>query len=561
VRTRARVAVVLSVIVPVAWAEFVWRWTAHTSLLAPMLDLRFLLELAAGSARLRPEATAIWLASLAWVPLVFAAVVLRSPWGVLASGLLGWAWATASVFHLGVKPVLAAAPLLLLGLLGFLAVKALRPRPRGARWASPAELPAPVEDASVFLGWTRGRWGGAREVAVPAAKEGVNVLALLRTGGGKSSLLARQLLAWPGAAVVLDPKGELWEKTASVLHMEGRPVYCLHLGEDRTHAWDPLVTQPQATIEAICSDPAESPGDRYWSQAAAREFRRIHTAARSAGVDTWAFLHDVLQLPPTRAAARLQEIGLDVEADSTEWRSAWQTLGTRLQALPEAIALLSGKDFSVADLREARGAVYIVTPPALLRPAAPILRGLWTALMYDLRQRGDPVLALLDEVGVVSPPDLPDLLAIARGYRVSVVAVAQSRSQLRAAYGDLAQSIVDNCRAIIVGASEDLDTCAWVSEKCGQVEEEIITTSTSRYDETRTVTLRRRPLISPEEVRMLPNDLWIVFLAERPPALVTRYTWGQFVEPPPPPEPPLRGPLQAISLRPAGRRQAPRLLE
>ena len=548
-------------IVPVAWAEFVWRWTAHTSLLAPMLDLRFLLELAAGSARLRPEATAIWLASLAWVPLVFAAVVLRSPWGVLASGLLGWAWATASVFHLGVKPVLAAAPLLLLGLLGFLAVKALRPRPRGARWASPAELPAPVEDASVFLGWTRGRWGGAREVAVPAAKEGVNVLALLRTGGGKSSLLARQLLAWPGAAVVLDPKGELWEKTASVLHMEGRPVYCLHLGEDRTHAWDPLVTQPQATIEAICSDPAESPGDRYWSQAAAREFRRIHTAARSAGVDTWAFLHDVLQLPPTRAAARLQEIGLDVEADSTEWRSAWQTLGTRLQALPEAIALLSGKDFSVADLREARGAVYIVTPPALLRPAAPILRGLWTALMYDLRQRGDPVLALLDEVGVVSPPDLPDLLAIARGYRVSVVAVAQSRSQLRAAYGDLAQSIVDNCRAIIVGASEDLDTCAWVSEKCGQVEEEIITTSTSRYDETRTVTLRRRPLISPEEVRMLPNDLWIVFLAERPPALVTRYTWGQFVEPPPPPEPPLRGPLQAISLRPAGRRQAPRLLE
>jgi hypothetical protein len=551
------------VIVPVAWAEFVWRWTAHTSLLAPMLDLRFLLELAAGSARLRPEATAIWLAALSWVPLIVAAVVLRSPWGVLASGLLGWAWATASVFHLGVKPVLAATPLLLLAVLGFLAVKALRPRPRGARWASPAELPAPVEDASVFLGWTRGRWGGAREVAVPAAKEGVNVLALLRTGGGKSSLLARQLLAWPGAAVVLDPKGELWERTASVLHMEGRPVYCLHLGGDRTHAWDPLVTQPQATIEAICSDPAESPGDRYWSQAAAREFRRVYEATRWAGVNTWAFLHEVLQLPPTRAAARLQEIGLDVEADSTEWRSAWQTLATRLQALPEAVALLSGSDFSVADLREARGAVYIVTPPALLRPAAPILRGLWTALMYDLRQRGDPVLALLDEVGVVSPPDLPGLLAMARGYRVSVVAVAQSLSQLQAAYGRLAQSIVDNCRAIIAGASEDLDTCAWVSEKCGQVEveEEIITTSTSRYDETRTVTLRQRPLIRPEEVRMLPDDVWILFLARRPPALVTRYTWGQFVEPPPPPEPPLRGPLQAISLRPAGRRQAPRLLE
>jgi hypothetical protein len=548
------------VIVPVAWAEFVWRWIAHTSLLAPMLDLRLLLELAAGSARLRPEATAIWLASLSWVPLVFAAVVLRSPWGVLASGLLGWAWATASVFHLGVKAVLAAAPLLLLAVL---AVN-LRPRrpTRGARWASPAELPAPAEDVpSVFLGWTRGRWGGGREVAVPAADEGVNVLALLRTGGGKSSLLARQLLAWPGAAVVLDPKGELWEKTASVLHMEGRPVYCLHLGRDRTHAWDPLVTQPQATIEAICSDPAESPGDRYWSQAAAREFRRVYEATRWAGVNTWAVLHEVVRLPPTRAAARLQEIGLDVEADSTEWRSAWQTLCTRLQALPEAVALLSGSDFSVADLREARGAVYIVTPPALLRPAAPILRGLWTALMYDLRQRGDPVLALLDEVGVVSPPNLPDLLAIARGYRVSVVAVAQSRSQLRAAYGDLAQSIVDNCKAIIVGASEDLDTCAWVSEKCGQAEEEMVTTSTSRYDETRTVTLRRRPLISPEEVRMLPNDLWIVFLAERPPALVTRYTWGQFVEPPPPPEPPLRGPLQAISLRPAGWRQAPRLLE
>jgi type IV secretion system protein VirD4 len=528
-----------------------------------MLDLRFLLELAAGSARLRPEATAIWLAALSWVPLIVAAVVLRSPWGVLASGLLGWAWATASVFHLGVKPVLAATPLLLLAVLGFLAVKALRPRPRGARWASPAELPAPVEDASVFLGWTRGRWGGAREVAVPAAKEGVNVLALLRTGGGKSSLLARQLLAWPGAAVVLDPKGELWERTASVLHMEGRPVYCLHLGGDRTHAWDPLVTQPQATIEAICSDPAESPGDRYWSQAAAREFRRVYEATRRAGVSTWAFLHEVLQLSPTRAAARLQEIGLDVEADSTEWRSAWQTLATRLQALPEAVALLSGSDFSVADLREARGAVYIVTPPALLRPAAPILRGLWTALMYDLRQRGDPVLALLDEVGVVSPPDLPGLLAMARGYRVSVVAVAQSLSQLQAAYGRLAQSIVDNCRAIIAGASEDLDTCAWVSEKCGQVEveEEIITTSTSRYDETRTVTLRQRPLIRPEEVRMLPDDVWILFLARRPPALVTRYTWGQFVEPPPPPEPPLRGPLQAISLRPAGRRQAPRLLE
>jgi type IV secretory pathway TraG/TraD family ATPase VirD4 len=550
---RVRIAAILTPLVMLAWVWWAWRFFGGQG---SMLDLQFLLKVLAGQARYSIEAMRYWWASLGWVGLAAGGAISweAMPWG----GMVGWAWSTWWLLPLGWRAVATTAPLAVLAILATL-VPSDRPRVREARWAEGRELPSyDPRYPSIALG-LKGGVLREREVGVRADHEGVHTLAILRTGAGKSSLMARQLWSWPGGAIALDPKGELWDRTAARREEIG-PVYCLRMGDARTHAWDPLASQPDAAIDALCVDPAER--EPYWGQAAARELRRIHRSAKANGQNTWTLLADLVRLPATQAAKRLAEIGVEVDRDSREWQSTWATIQTRLQVLDQALPMLSGCDFLVDMLRHRHGTAYLVVPPALLRPAAPLLRAVWTGLMYDLLQPGPPCLALLDEAGVVSPPGLPDLLALARGYRVSVLAAVQSLSQLHAAYGSQAQSALDNCRAVLVGASEDPATCEWVSAKMGTYEETIESRgrswSWSSESAHATRSTRRRRLLDPDEVRLLNEDQWLLFLAGRRPALVGRYTWGVFPETHRrPKDPPLRSLPPLKPLQP----QEPRLVD
>jgi len=206
--------------------------------------------------------------------------------------------------------------------------------------------------------------------------------------------------------------------------------------------------------------------------------------------------------------------------------------------VPRVLATLGGSDFTAADLLHSRATLYLQIPEARLGDLRPFLRLLWTSLIQQLLTASDstraahhPLLFILDEAGRTPFADLPDFLVTMRSRHISCAVLVQALSQLRAAYGEQASTILGNCAAHVYARSEDLATAEHVSERLGQAEEILPTTSQTQSPTGASVTrgqLRRfRPLLTPQQVRRMRDDQVVAFLPTCPPAPLFRMDWRQ----------------------------------
>jgi type IV secretory pathway TraG/TraD family ATPase VirD4 len=62
-------------------------------------------------------------------------------------------------------------------------------------------------------------------IGLPFDKDRGHVAVIAPSRSGKGLDLTEALLAWPGAAVVVDPKGEQWNRTAGYRAAHVGPVY------------------------------------------------------------------------------------------------------------------------------------------------------------------------------------------------------------------------------------------------------------------------------------------------------------------------------------------------
>jgi len=401
------------------------------------------------------------------------------------------------------------------------------------------------------------RWTGMWVALQPtfARPEVGHGLVVAPTGLGKGLAIVTQLLQnFDHSALVLDLKGEAFRLTSGARARMGHQIIRLDLGNDQGHRWDPTAhAQDEDDLRVMAQALTHDPRDRdpFWAQAAEEMLTTAMLAARCCGQPLFPFLRALFDHGIAGAAELIREInpllgrrflpGGRLEGRVT--LGIWLTLAARLRPLltDRVLAMLTGNDFSVADLRTRRTTVYITVPEAQLERLAPILAVVWTSLMVEIIKHADgnmarplrPLLLMLDEAGRIAIPHLPGYLATLRSRGVTCLVYVQSVSQLRHLYGrDHAHSISNNCALQIYYQQHDEATAQMVSRRLGEVGEfasGIAATGggmgSSGARVTRTSREYLRPLLSAQEVMRLPEHTTLVFYRDVPPMWIGRLDW------------------------------------
>jgi Type IV secretory pathway, VirD4 components len=141
-----------------------------------------------------------------------------------------------------------------------------------------------------------------------------------------------------------------------------------------------------------------------------------------------------------------------------------------------------------------------------------------------------PVLYLLDEfaaLGHLAPVERA--MGLMAGYGVQLWPILQDVHQLRATYGQRAGTFLSNAGVLQVFGVNDHDSARLVSDLLGQ--ETVVFQTMSRaldaektgitYGEQHTA----RPLLTPDEVRNLPQNLELLFLAGQRPIVAGKLAY------------------------------------
>jgi type IV secretion system protein VirD4 len=202
---------------------------------------------------------------------------------------------------------------------------------------------------------------------------------------------------------------------------------------------------------------------------------------------------------------------------------------------PRMVAVLGRSDFRFADLK--RRNVLGVPRPAARSPrhlfplAAPARRAKPHRHGPRSRQAGRaPVLYLLDEfaaLGHLAPVERA--MGLMAGYGVQLWPILQDVHQLRATYGQRAGTFLSNAGVLQVFGVNDHDSARLVSDLLGQ--ETVVFQTMSRaldseksgisYGEQHTA----RPLLTPDEVRNLPQHVELLFLAGQRPIVAGKLAY------------------------------------
>ncbi len=400
-------------------------------------------------------------------------------------------------------------------------------------------------------------------VGIPYGADAGHVAVIAPTRSGKGLHLTETLLRWPGAAVVVDPKGEQWERTAGT-RVEWGPVYRLPFHGldllDYFDRHDPLDVQelhshllrPWQDREKIFAEKslplfqaAVQVGD-----ATGQHPLRLLLAWADRGLTT------VLADARPHAAARLEQF-LDGDRPGEELnrftQSAWGTFTTRVGVLVPHVATVTGGDVP-HDWVQQHATIYLTYPLDQLQTAgalvSAIVAGLIKGVLKTPAGERHPTLFAIDELPTVALGNLDTYLATIGGYGATALLYMQSLAHLEEVYGEVrSRAILANCHHQVYYAPRDPVTPRYVSELFGT--ELAYVTSESRSwggehglaggQRQRTATMQEvvRPALPVPQVMALPQAAVVLLttlagrqyrvLAERLNPI------GQFPTLPPPP--------------------------
>ncbi|MFL5860829.1 MAG: type IV secretory system conjugative DNA transfer family protein [Solirubrobacteraceae bacterium] len=440
----------------------------------------------------------------------------------------------------------------------------LRRRRAGARWADSGELRAlhgRARSGRLALGRCRGR--------LLYAEQRHALVAFGPPQSGKSAGLAvPALLEWDGPAIASSIKTDLLSCTLARRRALG-PVFVFdpfELSGGAAQTWSPL--RAAATWDGAL--------EVAWRLAAAGELDQRGVE----GGDFWAVAAEQRLAPLLFAAART-DVGMDAVA---RW-----AYGQGSRELYEAIAQLTGSARDEAELEGAHAAYDAVrafeaqadrtrssieataqgllrayrfarvlrsarsseiTPDALLAEratlyligdakASKLLRPIFLALLSEIVDRAYeratraggrlelPLLLCLDEAGNVAPlPNLAEIASTAPSHNIQLVSIFHDLAQARSRYGRQAETVVNSHRArMLLPGVADLDTLRYFSGLAGDEEARETTRTSGAGGGTRTVGVRRRPLVAPEALRQLPAGRALLLYGRLPPVEVRLRMW------------------------------------
>jgi type IV secretion system protein VirD4 len=194
-------------------------------------------------------------------------------------------------------------------------------------------------------------------------------------------------------------------------------------------------------------------------------------------------------------------------------------------------AVLDRSDFAFADLKTRAATVFLVLPPDRISTYARWLRLMVTQSLQDMArapgQPSAPVLYLLDEfaaLGHLAPVERA--MTLMAGYGVQLWPILQDVHQLRATYGARAGTFLSNLGVLQIFGVNDHDSARLASDLLGQGTVVFQTTSQAMDSDRSGLTYAEhhsgRPLLTPDEVRNLPLNRELLFVAGMRPVLADK---------------------------------------
>ncbi len=385
-----------------------------------------------------------------------------------------------------------------------------------------------------------------------------------RSGKGRGHVTPT-LLLWNESVLVHDPKKELWRTTSG---WRSRFSHALFFDpRDPVSArWNPLaeitpgpgeLAQVQRLV-AILSDPGGVRDDEaIWDKAASEILEAVvlhvlYTAPDSdktllrvrelladldeaaevmtrtfhrTGPDGEPQTHPFIQTAVRGYAAMHDRFRTSVQGTARSY--------LKWLAGDDVERSLSSSDFTLGDLMCARSpmSLYIQVAPADAAALKPLVRLLFYAAAQALtvhegadatgRPKVHRLLMLMDEFPLLGRVSFFEKsLRLLSGYGVKVMFVAQSLNDIVETYG-VNNTILDNCAVYTAFSALDPLTQDKVSRLTGTVAEQRTSRSSPAGFGVGRSTVSRsdveRPLMEPGEIRALPDDEQLVFVAGRRP--------------------------------------------
>ena len=381
-------------------------------------------------------------------------------------------------------------------------------------------------------------------------------MAPTRTGKGVGTIIPNLLTA-DRSVICIDPKGEN-AKIAGRARETFGPVHVLDpfgVTGKPSAAFNPLdtldplgldVAEDASTLaDALVFDEPGMAGEAHWNEEAkaliAGMILKI-VAVEPAGRRHLGTLREYLTLAPDSFAALLKRMQDNNEAGGLIARAANRMLSksdreaagvlsaaqrhTHFLDSPRMTTVLGRSDFRFADLKRRNVSVFLVLPPDRLSTYSRWLRLLvaqsLTDMARDPAKPATPVLYLLDEfaaLGHLAPVERA--MGLMAGYGVQLWPILQDVHQLRATYGQRAGTFLSNAGVLQVFGVNDHDSARLVSDLLGQ-ETVVFQTMSRALDSDKSgitygVQHTARPLLTPDEVRNMPQHVELLFLAGQRP--------------------------------------------
>ncbi len=347
-----------------------------------------------------------------------------------------------------------------------------------------------------------------------------SVLVIGPTRCGKTTNAIAGILGWTGPAILSSVKSDLLDATldARLRHGDVKIFDPTGTTGRECASWSPLrdaatITGAQKAARALADacprDGVEDLGF-FLSLGEQLLWALLWTAANAENktmrdVVRWVLTQDrTIKGRPGEVAglvARSKERGVD-PADAafvlTTLRAAWDledrvrsnvyaTVQTMIRAWsdPGVAAASITNDIDLAWLLEKSNTLYICAPRHEQDRLTPVFAGLVGDLLQQAFERVGrtneplpPTLIVLDEAGNTPARWLPGVASTCAGIGIQLVTIWQSKAQIDAAYGPLADSVVTNHGTkIIFSGVSDLATLSYASTLVG--DEEIVRLASS----------------------------------------------------------------------------------
>ncbi len=386
-------------------------------------------------------------------------------------------------------------------------------------------------------------------------------IAPTRSGKGVGTIIPNLLTA-RRAVVCIDPKGEN-AKIAGRAREQLGPLHVLDpfgVTGRPSAAFNPLAALDAASLDvaedaasladALVYDTPNEGSEAHWNEEAKALIAGVILyviAEEPPERRTLATLRDLLTGAPEDFKALLTRMQGTAAAGNLIARAANRHRGksdaeaagvlstaqrhTHFLDSPRMTAVLGRSDFNFTDLKAGLATVFLVLPPDRLATYARWLRLMLTQSLQDMARTparpAAPVLFLLDEfaaLGHLAP--IERAMGLMAGYGVQLWPILQDVHQLRATYGQRAGTFLSNAGMLQVFGVNDHESARLVSDLLGQ--ETIVFETASRALDSRESGLSYseqhtgRPLLTPDEVRNLPESRALLFPAGKRPILARK---------------------------------------